>query len=97
MKSKKLMISEAAVSDLTEIWIYISEDTSNTADSFIDKIYEKCELISENPHIGRQRDELMKGIRSFPMRRYLIFYRIRSEVVEIVRILSGYRDLEEIF
>ena len=96
MNPKKLRISDAAFSDLTEIWIYISEGCPEIADGFLSKIYEKCELVAENPFIGRDRTELHAGLRSFPIQRYLIFYKVDSDCVEIVRVLSGYRDLEDI-
>ena len=37
------------------------------------------------------------GLRSFPVENYVAFYRIRNEVVEIVRIIHGARDLSAIF
>jgi toxin ParE1/3/4 len=43
--------------------------------------------------MGRRRDELRKGLRSFPHGRYVIFYRIGEPGVQIVRVLEGERDL----
>ena len=97
MKSTKLVISDVAVADLTDIWLYIAEGNPENADRFISKIHEKCLMLAQSPHIGRQRDELARGIRSFPIKRFLIFYRINEDMVEIVRVLSGYRDIEQLF
>lgn len=47
--------------------------------------------------MGRLRDELTEGLRSFPVGRYVIFYRIVQDGVEIVRVLHGARDLDSIF
>ena len=41
MKSLNLVISDEAVSDLTEIWTHIAEDSPARADQFIDQIYDK--------------------------------------------------------
>jgi toxin ParE1/3/4 len=43
--------------------------------------------------LGRQRDELRPGYRSFPVGQYLILYRVTDESVEIMHILHGKRDL----
>ncbi len=97
MKSSELIISKEAESDLEEIWSYIAKDSPRRADNFIDRIHAKCKMILGMPEVGIKRDEIFPGIRSFPIGRYLIFYRIEVDNVEIVRILSGYRDIEVLF
>ena len=47
--------------------------------------------------MGRRRDELLPTLRSFPVDDYLIFYLPIVEGIEVVRIVSGYRDLEALF
>ena len=47
--------------------------------------------------MGRERSELLPGMRSFPIGRYLIFYRIVEDTLQVVRVLSGYRDLDAQF
>lgn len=96
MKRKKLVISNVAVADLQEIWEYIARDSITNADKMVDSLYSKCELLGVQPEIGRKREELGSGLRSFPVGRYVIFYRIKDDTLEIVRILSGYRDIENI-
>lgn len=97
MKPLQLFISPAAIADLTEIWVYIAEDSLQQADAFIDRIHAQCDTLTRMPAMGRQRDELLPGLRSLPVGRYIIFYRIRNEQIEIVRVLSSYRDIETIF
>ena len=53
--------------------------------------------LASHPNLGRSRDELAEGLRSFPVGRYVIFYRAIPEGVEIVRVLHGSRDLNAIF
>jgi toxin ParE1/3/4 len=36
-------------------------------------------------------------MQSFPFGRYIIFYRVVSGAIEIVRVLHGARDIENIF
>jgi toxin ParE1/3/4 len=67
------------------------------ADAFIDKIYETIELLARQPGSGRHREELAAGIQSFPVGRYIIFYRVVTGAIEIVRVLHGARDIENTF
>ena len=93
----RLTISDQAVTDLTHAWTYIAGDDVDAADRFVDKLYGQCELLSRSPGMGRARDELLPGLRSFPVGRYIIFYRTRENALEIARILSAYRDLLSLF
>lgn len=93
----QLRISPRASSDLIEIWSYIADDSAANADAFIDKIYETIELLARQPGSGRRREELAPGIQSFPVGRYIIFYRVVAGAIEIVRLLHGARDIENIF
>ncbi len=93
----ELVISPEARDDLIEIWRYIADDNPAKADELIEDIHERCRLIADNPSIGRSREEFSYRLRSFVYRRYIIFYRAKSGVLEIVRVLSGYRDMNGIF
>ena len=97
MKKYRLIIADQAREDLIEIWLYIASDSIRNADKFIDFLHEKCTNLCTTPEIGRKRDELLPGLRCLPAKRYLIFYRIIDDSIEIARILSSYRDIEAIF
>jgi toxin ParE1/3/4 len=86
-----------AKTDLAEIWDYIADDSEARADAFIETIDRKFRALAGRPDMGRVRDELETGLRSFPVGRYVIFYRPIPEGVEIVRVLHGARDLDAIF
>ncbi len=93
----QLRISPRAISDLVEIWSYIADDSAANADAFIDKIHETIQLLADRPGSGRRREELAPGIQSFPFGRYIIFYRVLTGAIEIVRVLHGARDIENTF
>lgn len=86
-----------ARSDLAEIWDYIADDSEARADAFVESIDQEFQLLATRPNMGRVRDELAKGLRSFPVGRYIIFYRPISEGIEVIRVLHGSRDLETVF
>ena len=96
MPNPKIIRTRLADQDLTEIWHYIALGSPGRADRFLDTISQKIERISRSPRIGHARDELTPGLRSFPVGEYLIFYRIQRGRIEVIRVLSGYRDLDEL-
>lgn len=69
----------------------------DAADRWLQKVNAKCQTIANFPSMGRSRNELAPSLRSLPIDDYLIFYRAIDNGVEIVRVVSGYRDLEALF
>lgn len=84
--------------DIENIIDYIAEVSSfDAAENLLNKINNKCKTLTNFPGMGRRRDELAANVRSFPVEDYLIFYRASTEGIEILRVVSGYRDLENLF
>jgi toxin ParE1/3/4 len=82
---------------LDEIWYYIAKDDLDAADRFIRAIVSRFAGLASMPNMGTQREELSPGLRSFPLRNYIIFYRPMEKGVEIVRVLHGARNLPPLF
>lgn len=83
--------------DLFEIWDFIAADSIVQADKMSDEFDRVFSLIAANPEIGRARDELEEGLRSFPVGHYVIFYEAVQERVEVLRVLHGARDILDQF
>jgi toxin ParE1/3/4 len=92
-----IVLTPRANADLGEIWMFIAADNPAQADDFIDLIDEKFQNLSRQPGLGRRREELVAGLRSFPVGRYVIFYLQVQDCLQIVRILHGARDLDAVF
>ena len=90
-------VSEAAKSDLQEIWLYIAQDSPDVADKFVRFLVSRFPLLASMPEMGRSRDDLASHLRSFPVKSYVIFYRPADIGVEIVRVLHGARDFPPLF
>ena len=88
-----------AEKDLDHIWDYIEEQSSSQvqAANFLRQLFIKLETLAQSPYIGRTRDELLPGLRSFPFKNYLIFYFPLTRGIDVVRVLDGRRDIERIF
>ncbi|KJU83628.1 Plasmid stabilization system [Candidatus Magnetobacterium bavaricum] len=79
-----------AENDLEEIWLYMAKDNPDKADKFLDEIEETSRKIARFTSMGRNRDEIYPGLRSFPVGKYIIFYVPISDGLDIVRV-QGYR------
>ena len=83
--------------DLESIWDYVAQRDETAAERLIATLWDGCTLLSRAPMIGRDRHEVSPGLRSFPIGNYVIFYQPASEGIDIVRILSGARDIPPLF
>lgn len=90
-------VSEEADGDLINIWLYISENSQEAADRTIDELVKRFEMLAQFPEAGRDRDELAPAIKSFPVGKYVVFYRLIPDGIEIARILHGTMDIESEF
>jgi len=62
------------------------------ATRYMDEIDATLDRLCDNPYIGKVRFELPGEPRSFPANHHLIIYRVRSNAIEIVRILHERAD-----
>jgi plasmid stabilization system protein ParE len=86
--------------DLLEILAYIAERSGSVAvaEAFVAELRAQChKRAALDATVGRPRPELRSDIRSFPFKGYVIFFRYHAERFEVVNILEGHRDVDEIF
>ena len=86
-----------AKQDTKEIVRYIAQFNPDSAKRLKEAIKQQCKFLADFPSMGRSREQLEVGLRSFLVEDYLIFYRVVSGNIEVVRIVSGYRDIEVVF
>ena len=97
MSKNKYRISEQAINDLNDIWVYTFHKWSKVqADRYNDLIIGEIELIADNYQIGKSAAHTRKNYRVTKIKSHLIFYRkVENEVVEIVRILHQRMDIKK--
>lgn len=90
-------ITELAEQDITGILSYLAEENPKAADELLESLYESMETLAEHPQLGHWRQDLTQHrVRFWPFKwHYLIIYR-ESNPLEIIRVISGYRDLSVI-
>ncbi|MGB6301624.1 MAG: type II toxin-antitoxin system RelE/ParE family toxin [Rivularia sp. (in: cyanobacteria)] len=95
MNSYKL--SYKAEQDLEDIWVYIAQQNQLAADKQIAQILNRLPMLAQFPDMGKTRDDLLQGMRSFPIKPYIIYYSKITECIEIFRVLHQSRDVESLF
>ncbi len=95
---RQIIRSPEARDDLAKIWLYIAiaQDNQAVADQLLESINQKFLLLSDSPLMGRERQDLAVGLRSFPAGSYVIFYRPIDGGIDVVRLLHGARNVEEL-
>lgn len=87
------ILSPEAEQDLDEIFSFIALDSKNRALEYVNNLEKDCLIVGQNPNIGKDYFQLIPGLKFFPTGNYLIFYRVKTERVEISRILHGSREI----
>lgn len=92
------LISPEALQDMSDIHNYIAMDDPDAADRVVLAFESNVALLTTQPEIGQLMPRLrglhMWVVTEFP--NYLMFYRLRAGIVEIVRVLHGARDLRSV-
>ena len=73
--TRHIAFSRQARRDMNEIWTYIAEDNAAAADELIDEFYQTTKTLSDNPKLGRRREDISDGLRSLHVGNYIILYR----------------------
>ena len=74
MSKNKYRISEQAIDDLNDVWIYTFHKWSKEqADRYYDLIIEEIEFIAENYLIGKSAEQTRKNYRMTKMKSHLIY------------------------
>jgi toxin ParE1/3/4 len=83
----------AAEADLVEVWLQVADDGGlNRADEYISKLQAICELIVSQPDMGLNRSDIAKGVRSFPVDRYVIYYEYYGPTLSVLRVWHTAQD-----
>ena len=101
---RTLRFTFQSCADLNDIWDLIAETsqfwgpTDNkrlaSAKAFSEVFEQLCNFVRQNPEVGMDRSDLHPGTRSVLFQKYLIFYRLRGDYIEILRVLGAARDVD---
>lgn len=90
-------LSDEAVRDLEKLCDYLAQNQPKAASRIFDSIRQRCKLLAQFPNMGKSYNRLAPNLRGAVIEDYIIFYYPRQDGIDVVRIVSGYRDLETLF
>ena len=90
----RCVLSVVAEQDIDEIITYLAQENPVVAQKFLDALFDAMDKLAEYPELGHLREDLTdRPVKFWPFKwHYLIIYKPTSPL-EIVRVLSGFRDI----
>ena len=90
------IISEKALEDINNIWIYTAENWSvEQADRYYNLIIDEIEYIVDNLDMARDFGKIRKSYRYSKVKSHLIFFKKdKANEIEVVRILHERMNIE---
>ena len=89
----KLRISTKAQRDLEEIWRYTLESWNGAqAELYVGQVRAALELLFINPGLSRTADEIRPGLRKYTVGSHILFVRVETSSIRLVRVLHGKMD-----
>jgi toxin ParE1/3/4 len=94
----RYQITSDAREDLKEIARYTYQTWGRQqANRYLKGMYALFVRLAETPGMGRVREDIRKGLLSFPTKEHIVFYRVHGKKLIIVRVLLASRDLHRFF
>ena len=93
--ASKVIWSPQAIADLQQIGDYIARDSIQYANRVGERMLAAMERAAEFPQMGRvvpEREE--EAIREVIVYSYRLIYRVKPDVVELITIIHGARQLD---
>jgi plasmid stabilization system protein ParE len=93
---RKFDLARHALTDLQEIWQFVSEESITAADRLLEEFYQTIGRLAEMPGMGHKRSDLTdRNVLFWRLHSYLIIYR-SSQPLRIVRIIHAKRDVKRL-
>jgi toxin ParE1/3/4 len=100
----RAVYTRQAEEELRKVWRSIAADNEPAADRILRALMERIEALRSHPRLGPRRPDIRPSTRILVERPYLVLYEVHPdtddgpvEVVEVVSIVDGRRDLRELF
>ncbi len=79
--------------DLQKIWQYTNKQWGEQqADNYLDALARSLRLLSKQPMLGRERQDINPTIRSHYCEQHVIYYQVLSDGIMVVRVLHKRMD-----
>ena len=87
-------ISPAAADDLDDIWLYgAGEWGIKQANQYQAQLLDRVSFLAEHPALGKDRDEIKLGYKSYAEGAHLVFFQLDHSVLRVLRVLHQRMDV----
>jgi toxin ParE1/3/4 len=93
----RVVITAPAEADLEEVFDYIALENPRAAKKYVAELRRKIRGLGQFPRAHPLRNDLRPGFRTVAHGSHLIVFRIAGNLVEIVGVVHGARDLPSLF
>lgn len=97
----RYIIADEAIQDLEDISDYFLKNNLEAGEQFLQAFNARCRQLVRFPNLGRSYAHLRPDLLGLSLRGFIILYKVSNnddEIgIEILRVVNGRRDLENIF
>ncbi len=92
-RSPRYQFTDKTERDLEGIIDYTVQDWgASQANTYLDGLESRAQLLAENPDLGITRETISKGLLSFPYESQILYYKKHARSIMIVRVLHQHMD-----
>ncbi len=91
------ILAPSTTRDLDRLSQYFLETNIEAGEKLFKLLDKKFSTLTKFPNLGKPYPHLHPNIRGLLVEKYIIFYRVTTTQVEIVRVVDGRQDLTQIF
>ena len=92
-RSPRYQFTDKAERDLEGIIDYtVQQWGASQADTYLDGLETRAQLLADNPDLGAKRQALSEGLLSFPYESHILYYMKQPGGITIVRVLHQNMD-----
>ena len=97
----RYIIADEAIQDLQDISDYFLRNNLEAGEQFLQAFNARCRQLVRFPNLGRSYAHIRPDLLGLSLRGFIILYKVSNndeEIgIEILRVVNGRRDLENIF
>lgn len=97
----RYIIADEAIQDLQNISDYFLRNNLEAGEQFLQAFNARCFQLVKFPKLGRSYAHLWPGLLGLSLHGFIILYKVSNDNeeigIEILRVVNGRRDLENIF
>ena len=101
--SYQILKRPQAERDIEECFVYIAEENLDKGVYFLVAVEDSIEELAKFPFLGKSKEfqnTAFQNVRLWRVKtyeKYLIFYSVKDETIEIIRVLHSSRNIDELF